>query len=115
MPPTGDGSSIADRARTGTGVQPQHQLGEKDWSENDALLTALRERDIARESRLSANKAFKIKDDNVKAMLVDYHLDVGEQARVGEFVIKKTQAPGREVSFETSPSDRIGIKKDAEA
>jgi hypothetical protein len=118
MPPTGDGSSIADRARTGSGVEPQLAIGERDWTgleHGQELLTALREREEKREARLSANKDFKLKDDEVKALLVNFHLAVGEQARVGEFVIKKTQTAGNEVSFTTSPSERLGIKKEGDA
>lgn len=113
MPPTGDGESIHDRARTGGGVDPQLAIGERNWDELDGaslLLAALREREEKRQERLTAQKAFKLKDDQVKGLLTGFHLGVGEQARIGEFVIKKTERAGNSVSFETEPREQLSIK-----
>jgi hypothetical protein len=111
MPPTGDGSSIHDRARSG--VDPQLAIGERNWDDlsgAEGLLTALREREEERQKRLTAQKAFKLKDDAVKGLLTGFHLGVGEQARIGEFVIKKTERAGNSVAFETQPREQLSIK-----
>lgn len=93
----------------GGGVDPQDGLFDKTFSD-DGLEGALEEREQLRQTRLAAVKAFVQADKAVKTQLASYELAVGEVARIGRFRIKKTLAAGREVSFETSPSERLNIK-----
>ena len=108
MPPSGNGSSISDRARSGAAVDPQDGMFDKQW-DDEQLVAALEERERIREQRLSVNAEFKTADAAVKDKLLDYSLAVGEVARVGRFRIKKTRRAGNEVSFETAPREQLSI------
>jgi hypothetical protein len=108
MPPTGNGSSISDRARSSSAVDPQDGLFDKTF-DDDTLEAALEERERLRQQKLEAQRAAKVADDAAKNELARFELAVGEVARVGRFRIKKTQPQGRDVSFTTNPSPRLNI------
>lgn len=91
-----------------TSVDPQESMLDATWDDPD-LEAALEERETKREERLAAQGAFKIADDNAKALLVNYSLAVGEVARVGRFRIKKRAVAGNSVSFETQPREQLSI------
>jgi len=115
MPPTGNGQSIAERARTGAAVDAQDGLFDKEWDDS-ALIGALEERERIKEQRAAVNAEYKRADAAAKDKLMDFSLAVGEVARVGRFRIKKTAVGSRAVSFETEPTERlnIGVIPDAE-
>lgn len=107
-PPNGSGSSVRDRARSGSAVDPQDGLFDKTWDDSE-LEAALEERERHREQRLAAQREFKVADDAAKEKLAGFHLEVGEVARVGRFRIKKTRVDGNSVAFDTAPRDQLRI------
>lgn len=106
MPPTGNGRSVSDRARSSSAVDPQDGLFDKEIEDGD-LIAALERREEARAAKLSATKAFKVEDDNAKAELVNHDIQVGDVVRAGRFRIKKTAVAPRSVAFDTSGSERL--------
>lgn len=108
MPPSNNGSSISERARTGGGIDPQDGLFDKQFASED-LEAALEEREQIRVNRAAINKEFKTANEAAKQLLAGFELAVGEVARVGRFRIKKTATQSREVSFETAPGERLNI------
>jgi hypothetical protein len=107
--PRGNGSrSIQDRARTGSGVDPQDGLFDKQWEDAD-LEAALEERERLRQHKLAVTKEYKLTDDTAKDLLGRFELAVGEVARVGRFRIKKTQPAPTHVEFDTVPQPRLNI------
>lgn len=104
----GNGSSISQRARSGSAVDGQDGLFDKQWSD-DGLEAALEERERIREQRADVNAQYKTADKDVKDQLARFELAVGEVARIGRFRIKKTRRAGSEVSFETAPREQLTI------
>jgi chromosome segregation and condensation protein ScpB len=94
-------------------VDPQDGMFDKVW-EDANLLAVLEEREKTREKKLTASKAHKLKDDEAKALLAGYSLEVGEVARIGRFRIKKTRREGSEVSFTTEPREQLRIAVDSD-
>jgi predicted transcriptional regulator len=94
-------------------VDPQDGLFDKVWDDAN-LLSALEAREKTREKKLTASKAHKLKDDEVKGLLAGYSLEVGEVARIGRFRIKKTRREGNEVSFVTEPREQLQIAVDSD-
>ena len=111
MPPTGDGSSIRDRARTSASPDDQIEFNEKNIDNAD-LAALLEERHTLNEERLAAVRAFEEKDRQAKARISEYELAVGEVARVGRFKIKKTRRAGGDREFTVAPSEPLQIKLD---
>jgi hypothetical protein len=106
MPPTGNGQSIASRAAASP--DDQIEMNEK-AIDNPQLAALLEERHELNAERLAAVRAFKEKDDVVKARLSEFELAVGEVARCGRFKIKKTRRAGGDREFTVSPSDQLKI------
>jgi hypothetical protein len=109
VPPTETGSSIQDRARTGSDVDPQEGMFDKEFADAD-LEAALEARETIRLKRLDINKRYRQADESARGKLAEFELAVGEVARVGRFRIKKTMSTGREVAFVTEASERLFIK-----
>jgi hypothetical protein len=108
MPPTGNGRSVSDRARTGGGVDAQDGLFDKVIEDGD-LIAALERREEARARKLSATKAYKVEDDNAKSLLVNHDIQVGDTVRAGRFRLTKTAIAANHVEFDTSGSERLSI------
>lgn len=103
-----DPRSISGRARTGGGVDPQDGLFDREIEDGD-LIAALERREEKRLDRVSANAAFKIEADNVKDLLLNFPIEVGETVRVGRFRLTKSHRDGNSVAFETAPRDQLNI------
>lgn len=108
MPPTGEVRSISERARQSSAVDPQDGLFDKVIEDAD-LEAALEERERIRLQRLEVNHAFKTADEQAKNALVDHDISAGDVVRCGRFRIKKTAIQPRQVSFDTSGSERLNI------
>jgi hypothetical protein len=93
---------------TQSAVDPQEGMFDAQWDDAE-LEAALEEREQIRKRRAEVNAEFKTADEAARDKLAGYELAVGEVARVGRFKVKKTKAEAREVSFETSPSERLRI------
>lgn len=110
MPPTnGRGSSVSDRARHLSSVDPQDGLFDQEY--DDAALEALMdERETLNGKRLEAVSKFKEKDEIVKAKIAEFDLADGEVARVGKYRVEKRRTQGGHRDFDVAPSSRITIK-----
>ena len=113
MPPTGNGRSISDRARSSAAVDPQDGLFDKVIEDGD-LIAALERREEKRIERANANAAYKVEDDAAKDLLANHDIQVDDVIRVGRFRIKKTRIAPNDVSFTTSGSERLNIGTIAE-
>lgn len=111
MPPTeGRGSSVADRARGHlSAVDGQQGMFDREFDDTN-LEALLDQREEKKAKRLAAQKAFKEKDDLVKARLSEFELADGEVARVGKYRIEnKVTAPGHR-EFDVGGGNRLNIK-----
>jgi len=109
MPPTGNGQSISERARTTTSADDQMEINEKQIDNAD-LAALLDERGSLNEARLAAIREFDEKDRQCKARISEYELAVGEVARVGRWKIKKQRRAGGDREFTVAPSEPLQIK-----
>jgi hypothetical protein len=109
VPPTGNGSSIQDRAAASPAVDPQEGMFDKQINDQ-TLEAALEERERLRQQKLEAEREYKTADKAAKDQLVGFELALGEVARIGRFRIKKVATAPRSVSFDTAGSERLDIK-----
>ena len=77
--------------------------------EDADLEAALEAREAAKGRRGEAQKAFTKADEQAKAKLEGLELDDGSPVRIGRFVVTVKAQPGKSVSFETAPSERLQI------
>jgi hypothetical protein len=108
MPPTDNVSSISDRARQSSAVDPQDGLFDRVIEDAD-LEAALEARETKRAEKLAATKAFKVEDDNAKSLLVNHPIEAGDTIRCGRFRIKKTAIAPNHVEFDTGGSERLSF------
>jgi hypothetical protein len=110
MPPSTTGSSISERARNGTaaGVDAQDGLFDKEITDT-GLESLLDERETKKTAKARAVKAFKEKDDLVKARLGEFELADGEVARVGKYRIENKPRRGGHRSFDVSAGNTLSI------
>lgn len=101
-----NGSSISERARNSATVDPQEAMFDREL-DDDALEKLLDERDKTSTSLLRAKKAFKEKDDLVKARLGEFELADGEVARCGRHRISKVGTPSGHREFDVAASSRL--------
>jgi len=111
MPPTGNGQSISERARTSASPDDQIEFNEKQI-DNPDLASLLEERYELNEARLAAIREFEEKDRQAKARLSEFELAVGEVARCGRFKVKKQRRAGGDREFTVAPSETLQIKLD---
>lgn len=110
MPPTsGRGSSVSNRARHLSSVDPQDGLFDQEYDDG-ALEALLDEREALNSTRLAAVADFKEKDDAVKAKIAEFDLADGEVARVGKYRIEKRRREGGHRDFDVAPGSRLTIK-----
>lgn len=105
-------SSISDRARNGNGAaEGDAQDGMFDKEVDDrALERLLDKRAELNQAKLDAARAYKEKDDQVKARLSEFSLAEGEVARVGKWRVENKVQPGGHRSFDVGRSTRLDIK-----
>lgn len=101
--------SVEQRARSGAEVDPQEGLFDQTIDDTN-LETLLDQRATARQKKLDAAKAFKEKDDLVKARLSEFELAVGEVARVGKYRIEVKRTEGGHREFDVGAGSRLQIK-----
>jgi hypothetical protein len=107
-PRSGNGTSTRERARSTAAVDAQDGLFDHNWEDPD-LVNLLEEREEARDAKAAATREYQNVHDRVKTRLLDFHLEVGEVARIGRFKIKKRRVTGNSVSFETQPREQLDI------
>lgn len=110
-PPTnGAGQSVADRARGHlSAVDGQQGMFDREL-DAQGLEALMDQREDKKAKKLSAAKAFKEKDDLVKARLAEFNLAVGEVARVGKYRVEVKATPGGHREFDVGAGERINIK-----
>lgn len=99
---------MARALRSVPGVEPQQGFDEQVIEDSD-LQRALESRQVAKEERSEKQKAYKKAHDVANALIERLELPVGGAARVGRFRITRRSIEGRNVTFETSDSDRVTI------
>jgi hypothetical protein len=90
-------------------VEPQTSLEEL-LIEDSELEAQLEARERAKEKAGKARKTFQEVNDAVKVRVDELDGASGATLRCGRFLISRSERPGRNVSFETSPSTRLSIR-----
>jgi len=99
---------LADRTRHKAEADDQLSLDEK-TVEDDEIEEALEQREKLKEHKNNATKDYRTAHDRVVGLIDQLGVSEDQAVRVGRFRLSRSHVAGRNVAFETLPTDRLVI------